>query len=110
MRSNAHTPSSSTRPRRGRTADVADTRRRHQPPADPRPAPSNTAARTANSPGILAWALSGRQSETTTSHEHHTHGETPKDPPDQPDRATSRNRSGNPGEGMRLGEALGLRI
>src|SRR5690349_20744009 len=57
MRSNAHTPSSSTRPRRGRTADVADTRRRHQPPADPRPAPSNTAARTANSPGILAWAL-----------------------------------------------------
>ena len=50
-------PSSWIPPRRGRTADAADTRRRHQPPAGPRPAPSNTVARTANSPGMLAWSL-----------------------------------------------------
>ena len=54
-------------------------------------------------------SLSGRQSETTTSHEHHTPGETPQHQPDRQNRATSRNRSGNPGEGMRMGEALGLR-
>src|SRR4029453_19594863 len=42
---------------RGQTVDAADTRRRHQPPAGHRPAPSNTVARTANSPGMLAWSL-----------------------------------------------------
>src|SRR5271165_7010224 len=54
-------------------------------------------------------SLSGRQSQTTTSHEHHTPGETPNNQPNHPDRATSRHRSENPGEGVRVGEALGLR-
>ena len=55
-------------------------------------------------------SLSGRQSETTTSHEHHTPGETPQHQPDRPNRATSRNRSGNPGEGLRIGELCGLHL
>ena len=55
-------------------------------------------------------SLSGRQSLTTTSHEHHTPGETPNNQPNHADRATSRNRSGNPGEGLRIGELCGLHL
>jgi integrase len=55
-------------------------------------------------------SLSGRQSQTTTSHEHHTPGETPQHQPDRPNRATTRNRSGNPGEGLRIGELCGLHL
>ncbi|RYF71077.1 MAG: transposase [Comamonadaceae bacterium] len=47
--------------------------------------------------------------KTTTSHEHHTPGETPHHPQDHPVRATSCNRSLTPGEGLRIGETLGLR-
>jgi integrase/recombinase XerD len=42
--------------------------------------------------------------KTTTSHEHHSPGETPNNQPDRPDRATSRNRLENPGEGLRFNE------
>ena len=48
--------------------------------------------------------------KTTTSHEHHTPGETPQHQPDRLDRATSRNRSEDPGEGLRISEALNLRV
>ena len=58
----------------------------------------------------MVSSLSGRQSQTTTSHEHHTPGETPNNQPDRPDRATSRNRSENPGEGLRKGEFLDLTV
>ena len=46
--------------------------------------------------------------KTTTSHEHHTPGETPQHQPDRLDRATSRNRSEDPGEGIRVEELLEL--
>ena len=57
---------------------------------------------------VVDTSRSGRQSQTTTSHEHHTPGETPNNQPDHADRATSRNRSRNPGEGVRVGEAIAL--
>src|ERR1700758_4439106 len=49
------------------------------------------------------FSLSG-QSQTTTSHERHTPGDTPHRRPNHPTRATSRNRSDNPGEGLRFNE------
>lgn len=58
-------------------------------------------------PALVFLALAG--SATTTSHEQHTHGEPQHHRQDRPDRATSCNRSGIPGEGVRIGEALGLR-
>ncbi|MGI8814196.1 MAG: tyrosine-type recombinase/integrase, partial [Pseudonocardia sp.] len=50
----------------------------------------------------------GRQSETTTSHEHHTHGEPPHHHQDHPVRATSCHGPGTRGEGVRLEELLEL--
>src|SRR6185312_552805 len=38
--------------------------------------------------------------QTTTSHEHHTHGEPPHDRIKRPTRATSRHRFATPGEGI----------
>ena len=52
----------------------------------------------------------GRQSQTTTSHEHHTPGETPNHRPSHPGWATSCNRSGTPGEGLRRRESCLLDV
>jgi hypothetical protein len=49
----------------------------------------------------LAAEVSGRQPQMTTSHEHHTPGETPNNQPDHPGRATSRNRSETPEKAWR---------
>jgi hypothetical protein len=40
--------------------------------------------------------------KTTTSHKHHTPGETPNNPPNHANRTTICNRLGNPGEGQRI--------
>jgi integrase/recombinase XerD len=59
-------------------------------------------------PALVFLALAG--SATTTSHEQHTHGEPQHHRQDRPDRATSCNRSGIPGEGIRSGEAFALDV